>query len=61
MRFLEDYQRLNALTVRDHHPFKRMDECLDSLGKENVLSAFDASSEYWQISDAENLIDKTGF
>eukprot|EP00171_Calliarthron_tuberculosum_P000507 IDg507t1 len=38
-----------------------MDECLDSLGTAKVFSALDANSGYWQMSVAEDSVDKTAF
>eukprot|EP00171_Calliarthron_tuberculosum_P020077 IDg20077t1 len=58
MRFCIDYRGLNVLTVRDHYPIPRMDECLDSLGTSKIFSALDANSGYWQMAVAADSVDK---
>ena len=59
LRFCVDYQRLNALTVRDTYPIPRMDECLDTLGEAKVFPTLDCNSRYWQITVAGEDRPKT--
>ena len=59
--FCVDYQRLNALTVRDTYPIPRMDECLDTLGEAKVFSTLDCNSGYWQMPFTEKDRPKTTF
>jgi len=54
-----DYRQLNEVTIRDMHPFPRMDDCIDFLGDAKVFSTLDCNSRYWQIPVADGNRDKT--
>lgn len=46
LRSFSDYRVCNAITVRDTHPFPRMEKCVDSL-KDTLISFIShCSSEY---------------
>ena len=49
MRCCIDYQRLNALRIRDSYPIPRIDELIDYLGEETIFSTLDANAGYWKI------------
>ena len=59
MRFCVDYRKLNAVTVRDSYPLRRMDEGIDSLGDATFLTTLDCISGYWEVEIAEEDRDKT--
>lgn len=59
--FCVDYRRFNAILIRDNYPIPRMYEFLDSLGKARMFSSLGANSGYWQMSFAEDSVDKTTF
>lgn len=61
LRICVDYQRLNSITKRDFYPIRRMDECINSLGDDAVLSTLDAHSSYWEVEIEETYSDKTAF
>ena len=47
LRFCVNYRKLNSLTVKDTYPLPRMDECIDSMGEAQFVTALDANSGYW--------------
>ena len=47
LRFCIDYQKLNAITIRDAYPLPRIDDTLDSLQQSNFISTLDLRSGYW--------------
>lgn len=54
--FCGDRRKLSSITVRDCHPFPRMDEFIDSLRDAQVLFTLDFNSAYWQIEvDKEDM------
>lgn len=61
LRFCVDYRNLNAETLTDTYPLRRMDDCLDSLGEAQIFKTLDARNSYWQvpINDADRF--KTTF
>jgi Reverse transcriptase (RNA-dependent DNA polymerase)/RNase H-like domain found in reverse transcriptase len=61
LRFCIDYRKFNSITERDVYPLPRMDDCLDSLGEEQVFSTLYANAGYWQVKVAEKDLDKTSF
>lgn len=56
-----DYQKLNAVTVRDSYPLSRIDECIDLLRGARVFPTLDASLGYWKVEEHEEHGDKTAF
>lgn len=46
LRFLVDYQKFNAVTVRDAYPSARMDVYIGCKGDESDFIAFDANNVY---------------
>ena len=47
--FCIDFQRLNALTVKDSHPLPHICETLESLEGAAHYSTFDLDSGFWQV------------
>ena len=47
--FCIDFQRLNALTVKDSYPLSRIFETLESLARVAHYSTFDLNSGFWQV------------
>lgn len=60
-RFCIDYQKLNAITIRDSHPIPRQDDSLDALNSSSFFSVMDLSSGYWQVPLHPNDKEKTAF
>ena len=63
LRFCVDYRRLNANTRKDVYPLPRVDDILDSIGKNPAcyFSKLDLRSGYWQVKMAPNDQEKTAF
>ena len=61
IRFCADSSNLNAVTVRDSYPLRRMDECIDAPGDAIVFTTLDCTSGYWQVEIAGKDRDKTMF
>ena len=49
LRFCINFQRLNALTVKDSHPLPCICETLESLARAAHYSTFDLNSGFWQV------------
>lgn len=56
-----DYQKLNAVTMRDFYPTPRMDKHFDFLGEVVAFFASNANSQYWQVEAEETNRNKTVF
>lgn len=57
-----DYRHLNDVTVKDAaFPLPKINDCLDCLGSEQLFSALDLQSGYWQIEVEEKDRSKTAF
>ena len=61
LRFRVDYRRLNAKTIPDAYPLPRTDDCLVSLGHEEIFTALDRNEGYWKVPIAPEDCDKTMF
>ena len=59
LRFCIDFQRLNALTIKDSHPLRRICETLESLAGAAHYSTFDLG--FWQIPMDEESKQYTAF
>ena len=59
LRFCVDYRRLNTMTIRDHYPIPKIDDCIDSLGEATIFTTLDCNSGYWQTPIAAEDRDKT--
>ena len=49
LRFCIDFQRLNALTIKDSHPLPHICETLENLAGVAHYSTFDLNSGFWQV------------
>ena len=61
LRFCINFQRLNALTVKDSHPLPRICETLESLSGVVHYSTFDLNSGFWQVPMDEESKQYTAF
>ena len=61
MRFVVDYRRLNAITVKNSYPIPALSDCLDYLQGNQVFSKLDAASGFWMIPMEEEDAPKTAF
>ena len=48
-RFCTDYRKVNQVTVRDSFPLPRIDEIIDSVGRNKYISTVDLLKGYYQI------------
>lgn len=48
-RFITDFRKVNAVTIRDSYPLPRMEDCIDNLGTANFVSKLDLLKGYWQV------------
>lgn len=61
MRFCADYQRLDALTIRESYRITRTEECKDFLGEANIFTTLDENSGYWHIESRNQDKGKMDF
>ena len=57
-RFCVDYRKLNAFTIRDASPIRRIDDTLDSLQEATFFSTLHLRTGYWQVEIDENQARK---
>ena len=60
-RMVEDYRRLNAITLSDSHPAARIDDILDKAGGSKVYSTLDMVDGFYQLRMAKGHEHKTAF
>ena len=60
-RFCIDYRKLNAITVKDAYPLRKIDDTLDLHSESRWFSTLDLASGYWQIKMPETDKKKTAF
>ena len=61
-RLVIDYKKLNALTIRDHHPLPNMEVTLQTLGAGySFFTKLDLKSGFWQLPIDEKDRFKTAF
>ena len=60
-RFVIDYRRLNAITIKDRYPMPRLDETIESFYGAKYFTTLDMMSGYHQIEIAEEDRAKTAF
>ena len=61
LRFCIDFQRLNALTIKDSHPLPHICETLESLAGAAHYSTFDLNLGFWQVPMDEESKQYTAF
>lgn len=61
MRMCVDYRALNDITVKNHYPLPRIDECLDRLYGAQVFSKIDLQQGYNQVRINPADMPKTAF
>lgn len=49
VRYCIDFRGVNKVTKKDALPLPNMEECLDTLGKNNFMSTLDMAQGYYQI------------
>ncbi|CAF1098166.1 unnamed protein product [Rotaria sp. Silwood1] len=60
-RFVVDYRKLNAITIRDSYPLPRIDDTINQLAGARYYSKFDLKSGYHQIPIDHRDKHKTAF
>jgi hypothetical protein len=61
MRFCVNYQKLNAVTIRESHAMPRVWDTLQKLAGSEWFSKLDMLSGFWQVPIAEESVSKTAF
>lgn len=59
VRFCVNYQKVNAMIIKHVYPIPRMDESIDRLNEDQVLTSLDCNSSYWQVPNDEEDREKT--
>lgn len=52
-RFVQDYHKVNDMTVQDAYPQPRLDDSPEALGGAKLFSLADLLSGYWQLGKTE--------
>lgn len=60
-RFITDFRKVNAVTVRDSYPLPRMEDCVDALGTAVFVSKLDLLKGYWQVPLTERASEISAF
>ncbi|XP_076545712.1 uncharacterized protein LOC143305557 [Osmia lignaria lignaria] len=60
-RMCVDFRALNRITVKDRYPLPLIEDQLDRLGRGKYYTILDMTSGFYQISIAEDSIEKTAF
>ena len=61
-RFVVDYKRLNAITIKDSSPLPNMEDTIQKLGGGyRYFSKLDLKSSFYQIPINDNDKEKTAF
>jgi hypothetical protein len=61
LRMCMDYRPLNAVTIKNTYPLRRIDILFDQLSKDKIFSKIDLRSGYHQIKIRPKDIPKTTF
>ncbi|KAG1122430.1 hypothetical protein G6F42_011485 [Rhizopus arrhizus] len=61
LRLVVNFQKLNAVTVKDGYPLPHIDDILDAIGGYQCYTVLDAAFGFWQIPLHPNSIEKSGF
>ncbi|KAK3270860.1 hypothetical protein CYMTET_20755 [Cymbomonas tetramitiformis] len=61
LRLVVDYRQLNQQTVRDRYPLPDTQLIFDEMQGAAFFSSFDAVDGFWQVSMAEEDVEKTAF
>ena len=62
VRFCVNYQKLNAVTIKDAYALPRIDDTLDALSGTDCFSTLDLASGYWQVGmEEEEAKQKSAF
>jgi hypothetical protein len=60
-RVVQDYRRVNALSRSDCFPNKRLEDCIEKVGKARFISTFDMVKGYWAVPLTERAKDVSAF
>ena len=61
LRFCNDFQGVNDISLFDAYPMPREDELIDRLGKARYISTLDLTKGYWQVPLAASSWENTAF
>lgn len=62
LRLVVNFQKLNAVTVKDGYPLPHIDDILDAIGGYQCYTVLDAAFGFWQIPLADEAsIERSGF
>ena len=56
-----DYKKLNAVTLQDAYPLRRIDESLGAFTGSKYFSTLDLTSGYWQVPLDADAQEKSAF
>ena len=58
-RLCLDYRAGNAVSVKQHYPLPRVQECIDRIGRAKYFASFDVLKAFWQIPSSVTTQPKT--